>query len=164
MTYPVDAEQSGTHPNRGSILLAELNRVVVEDLKVIFGRSLMGVVLFGSAARGSMRVGSDIDLLIVLSPETTLDRDIYDKFPGASIDGHEVSPLFVSFPLPGQELRSVWLEAAVDGIVLFDDDLALTRLFSRIRTKIVEGKVRRCLAYGVPYWVNEECDTRSTKS
>lgn len=44
------------------VLLAEVRR----KLKTIYGPRLVRLVLFGSQSRGDARVGSDIDILVVL--------------------------------------------------------------------------------------------------
>jgi len=59
-------------------------------------------------------------------------------------------------PNSGQELRTVWLEAALDGLVLYDPALAVARLFGFIRNEIAQGKISRQFSYGIPYWVREE--------
>lgn len=120
-----------------------------------FGKKLIGVLLFGSAARGEMKRDSDIDILIVLK-DAHFDRDIYDRIKTISINDHTVSPLVVQLPTNEEALRSVWLEASIDGVMLFDTDFTLSRLLSHIRLQIISGVVKRRLAYGVPYWLRSE--------
>ncbi len=45
-------------------------------LHTVYGNRLKGVVLYGSAARGDMSLGSDIDLLVLLTPPVSLGREL----------------------------------------------------------------------------------------
>lgn len=121
-----------------------------------FSKDLVGIVLFGSAARGELRKSSDIDLLVVLKSEVLYDRDIYSGLKEAKIDDHAISPLIVNFPGEDEKARSIWLEAAIDGCVLYDTDLALSRFLINLRHLIASNNFQRRFAYGVPYWVQGE--------
>ena len=129
--------------------------VPLDRIKSVLGPSLSGVLLFGSAARGEMREGSDIDLLIVLSPEVPLTRSLYERWeqdiglPAAS----RISPHFVHLPSSEEKAGSLWYEAAVDATTLFDREGLLSRFLRGIRRFMAEGKVQRKSAYGHPYWV-----------
>lgn len=89
---------------------------VVERCKIMLGKTLVSIVLFGSLARGLQDTRSDIDLLIVVEKEVKNDfikniwtdflleygvkldiivmskQDVYDNF-------ERFSPLFLSFAL-----------------------------------------------------------------
>ncbi|MEW6775669.1 MAG: nucleotidyltransferase domain-containing protein [Bdellovibrionota bacterium] len=45
-------------------------------LRRTFGKRLVGVVLYGSRARGKERPGSDVDLLVLLKGKIAVDRDL----------------------------------------------------------------------------------------
>lgn len=119
-----------------------------------FPNEVEGIVLFGSWARGDVRSSSDIDLLVVLRPEMHLDRDVYSRLPTRHLNGHEVSPLFVQLPKDPEEIRGVWFEIALDGLVLYDRNLVLSSFLSRVRNFIADGRVQRLLAHGHPYWIH----------
>jgi hypothetical protein len=144
-------------------LIAELSDYITNSLVPAFGASLVGAVLFGSAARGAMRCSSDIDLLIILSRDGELDRDSYSCVPQIAINGHMVSPLLVKMIDQVEDIRSVWLEVALDGLVLFDTDLKVATLLARIRGEIANGCFRRQQVYGMPYWINARSNTIKTK-
>ena len=38
---------------------------IIKDIKTVFGKNLVSIVLFGSCATGKQREGSDIDILVV---------------------------------------------------------------------------------------------------
>jgi predicted nucleotidyltransferase len=119
------------------------------------GGELLGAVLFGSEARGEARTGSDIDLLLVAGPSVPLTRRLYalwDEKLGE--DRH--SPHFVHLPSSTADAGSLWLEAAVDGTVLYDREGRVGRFLGRLRRAIAAGRLTRKTAYGHPYWVKSE--------
>ena len=120
------------------------------------GDDIDGLVLFGSMARGQQTASSDIDLLIVLNRSTILDRDVYSRWKLGRFAGREIAPLFVHLPADGERVGGLWLEVALDGVVLFDRDLRVTRFLSRVRNLVAGGRVRRMITHGHPYWVYSE--------
>jgi hypothetical protein len=121
----------------------------------VLGKDLLGAVLFGSEARGEARSDSDIDLLLVTGPNIRLSRRLYslwDEQPG----DEKHSPHFVHLPATPAQAGSIWLEAAVDGIVLHDPEGRIVRLLGQLRRAIASGRLRREAAYGHPYWVKGE--------
>lgn len=112
-----------------------------------------GLVLFGSFARGREIASSDIDLLVVLNESVTLDRDVYSRWQLRRFSGREVAPLFVQIPGDGERVGGLWFEVAMDGIVLFDRDLRLSRFLAHVRNTVADGRVRRMVTHGHPYWV-----------
>jgi hypothetical protein len=125
---------------------------LVRAVRQIFGSSLVGVILFGSTARGDEHDGSDVDLLIVVAPERPLSRKLYGQWDEAWPTG-AYSPHFVHLPDRIEKAGSVWLEAAVDGVVLHDGGGSVQRFLGRLRRVIAEGGLVRRTAYGHPYWV-----------
>lgn len=123
-----------------------------------FGEDLLGVLVFGSWARGDASEGSDVDLLVVVGPDVAIVRSLYrawDEAAPAELtwDGRRLEVHFVRSPEPGEVPTSLWAEAAVDGIVLFERGLDLSRRLIDIRRRITAGVVRRRRAHGQPYWV-----------
>ncbi len=122
----------------------------------VLGGALLGVVAFGSWARDEMVERSDVDLLLVVEERTSLTRDLYRKWDaGARLrwDGHPVEPHFVHPPDPEERVSGLWAEAAVEGVILFERDLRLSRRLAEIRRRIAEGRLVRRDASGQPYWV-----------
>ena len=127
-------------------------------IRGLLGEDLLGVLLFGSVARGEARDGSDIDLLIVVADAVPLTRSLYERWdagPGSRLDDR-CSPHFVHLPAAAAEAGSIWFEAAVDGLPLLDDGGRISRLLARLRGEMAEGRLERRKAYGHPYWVR--CD------
>ncbi len=132
----------------------EVRAIPVQQIKELVGETLVGVLLFGSAARGEQRTGSDIDLLVVLDPEVPLARALYGRWD--DMIGHDtpLSPHFVHRPDDIQKVGSIWCEAAVDGTILYDRDGDLGHLLRELRGSMAEGRIRRKSAYGHPYWIH----------
>jgi uncharacterized protein len=128
---------------------------LVAAISELVGVALIGVVLFGSMARGDSREGSDLDLLVVIRQSLPLTRSLYSRWD-QRFAPDEGSPHFVHLPLDAMAAGSLWFEAAVDGIVLHDVDDEVARFLGSIRRLIASGKLTRRSAYGHPYWVKSE--------
>lgn len=121
---------------------------------------LVGIALFGSAARGDATERSDVDLLVVLERGTRIERSLYDRWDrvlrsrGSRAD-ERVSPQFVALPASPEAAGGVWLETAREGIVLDDRDGRLARSLIALRNLVATGAVTRKKAHGHPYWVWE---------
>lgn len=119
----------------------------------LHGSDLVGVVAFGSWARGEAGPASDVDVLVVLETARPLTRGLYrswDEDP-LSWNDHPVEPHLVHLVQPGA-VGTVWAEAAIDGIVLFERGLRVSRRLSAVRRKIAAGRLVRRTVHGQPYW------------
>ena len=119
-----------------------------------FGTDVVGVVLYGSWARGEATAASDIDVLVALEPTRPIARALYRDWDREPLDhdGHAVEVHFVALPAADAEPGPVWLEAAVDGVVVFDRDHRIARHLGRVRGALASGAVERRSAHGQPYW------------
>ena len=120
----------------------------------LFGRRLVGVLAFGSWARGEAADRSDVDVLVVVEKGVGLDRNLYAKWDEAPVrwNGRPADPHFVRLPEPGETVGGVWAEAALDGVVLFERGLELSLRLVSVRHDIAEGRLVRRFAHGQPYW------------
>ncbi|HXG53868.1 MAG TPA: nucleotidyltransferase domain-containing protein [Vicinamibacterales bacterium] len=127
---------------------------VVEWVEGAFGGAVAGVVLYGSWTRGEATSESDVDLLIVLDASQPLQRELYRRCDTANLawDGHPLQAQVVHLPEAGVVRGGLWPEIALDGIVLVERDLLLSRRLVEIRRAIVEGRLVRRTAHGQPYW------------
>jgi predicted nucleotidyltransferase len=122
---------------------------------------LRGIVLFGSQARGTSTLSSDVDLLLVLDSEASLERDLYRQWDelmqglGGSVHS-ALSPQFVRLPQRSDEAGSLWLEVALDGRVLWESDHQISHLLGQLRKRIAAGDLQRKLTHGQPYWIRRE--------
>jgi len=121
----------------------------------LVGRDLIAVAVYGSWARGEAMAGSDVDLLVVVAPSVRLARGLYRKWDAEPVDwdGRPVEPHFVHLPDPLEMVAGLWAEVALDGIVLFDDELRLSARLVQVRRDIAERRIVRRTSHGQPYWV-----------
>lgn len=120
----------------------------------LFAEALVGVVVFGSWARGEAAEASDVDLLVVVDERIALTRDLYrtwDEEP-LSWDGHAVEPHFVHLPAADETVAGLWAEVALDGVVLFARGYELARCLAQVRREIVAGRIVRRVVHGHAYW------------
>lgn len=131
---------------------------LVDTAATLFGDDLVGIVLFGSVARGDEHDGSDVDVLFVLRATRAINRALYliwDEAPGAD----RISPHFVHLPRAGAAPTSLWIEVAIDGIVLHDPGAVIARRLSALRRALAAGVVRSATAHGQRYWIHAKGET-----
>lgn len=124
------------------------------------GADLDGVTLFGSAARGEQHEGSDTDWLLVVRDGVRVERKLYTRWDRLGLD-ERIAPRIVGWPERQELAGSLWLEAALDGIVLWEREGRVSRFLARLRRWMWEGRVERKLTYGVPYWVKSHAKHRT---
>ncbi|HEX6694890.1 MAG TPA: hypothetical protein VF035_09360 [Longimicrobiales bacterium] len=66
--------------------------------------------------------------------------------------GYPVEPHFVRLPGEDDRVTGLWAEVAVEGAVIFDPALRLSRWLGRVRRAIGDGRMVRRSAHGQPYW------------
>ena len=136
---------------------------VVVMIRAGLGADLLGVVAYGSFARGELAAGSDVDLLVVLSEGVKITRSLYRQWDGVvpAWEGREIDLHFVHLPDRDDPVSGTWAEAGVCGIVLYDHDLLVSRRLIDIRSRIAGGELTRRMAQGQPYWIHEKRDAKS---
>ena len=123
-----------------------------------WGQDLVGIALFGSAARGEATASSDIDLLIVLATGREISRAHYDRWAAVLRSrgrrgDDRVSPQFVALPADASRAGGLWLEAAREAIILLDPSAQIARVLIALRDYLLSGAVVRRSVHGHPYWV-----------
>ncbi|MBS3968007.1 MAG: nucleotidyltransferase domain-containing protein [Truepera sp.] len=147
--------------------VSEFSAQVAEILKDGYQDKLVSVCLFGSAARGQLRKGSDIDFLVVLKEAyQTYPKRVKELMPLlASIRESEEYERLEGFALnlePSFLISTVdevmrhpplLIEIAQEGKILFDRDDFLKQELNKVRKAMVRlGSVRKETAHG-HYWV-----------
>jgi predicted nucleotidyltransferase len=125
----------------------------IGDAIEMFGAALVGVVEYGSLMRDEAGPESDADFLLVLDRSQMITRDLYRQWDALShsVAGRRVDAHFTH--IPNQPTRGgIWAEAAVDGRVLFERDLAVSRALVAIRRDIADGRLKRRTVHGQSYW------------
>ncbi len=124
-----------------------------------WGENVVGLVLFGSVARGEQTPPSDLDLLIVLNSKIKLSRSLYKIWDLKSAEvfnkefNSKVSPHFIHIPQDTMGAGGLWYEVSIDGIVLWEKNYLISRFLKRIRESILSGSIKRFMTHGHPYWV-----------
>jgi predicted nucleotidyltransferase len=137
------------------LALAEPGGPVVARAATLLGDGLMAVVAYGSWARNELAAGSDVDVLVVAERRIPITRGLYRRWDAEPVAwaSHPVEPHFVHLPPTSAAPSGTWAEAAIDGVVLFDRDLVVSRRLVKFRRAIMEGRVVRRESHGQPYWV-----------
>jgi predicted nucleotidyltransferase len=135
---------------------------VVLAIRARCGANVLGVVAYGSFARGELAAGSDVDLLVVLAAGVKITRSLYRQWEDAvpAWEQREVDLHFVHLPDAGDPVSGSWAEVAVCGILLYDRDLVVSRRLIDIRTRIASGELVRRMSQGQPYWIHEGRDAQ----
>lgn len=128
--------------------------MVVERAAALLGERLIGVVTFGSWARGEAADTSDVDVLIVVEAGVPLARALYRAWDETPVtwEGRPVEPHFVHQPSPEGRVGSIWGEVAIDGVVLFERGVLVSDRLARVRRDILTGRLVRRIVHGQPYW------------
>lgn len=148
------SSQSPKSALKNSILPGFLERVVQQ-----WRSKLIGLILFGSAARGEATSESDIDLLLVMKPEIKIERNLYrlwEEFCGEHFSPHDygtISPHFAGLPGSVFEAGGLWYETAIEGIILWERKRLISRFLASVRKAMAHGKIRRRVLHGSPYWI-----------
>ncbi|MGH3088095.1 MAG: nucleotidyltransferase domain-containing protein [Rubrobacteraceae bacterium] len=109
------------------------------------GNDLVAVVLFGSRARGESREGSDWDVLVVASnlPGRILERAVYLKRMLPEFRRGEVGLLAKTPEEFAAGLPELYLDIAVDGVILHDADEYMAKRLRFLRAVIRDKGLRR---------------------
>lgn len=117
---------------------------------------IIGIVLYGSAARGSATAASDVDVLVAVSPDFAVTRSVYAHLDRIFSDVPRLSLGVAHLPDPRRRVGTLWLEAAQEGVVLFERGREVTDVLVAIRRQIAAGRVLRRETHGQGYWVHAQ--------
>ncbi|MBI5653813.1 MAG: nucleotidyltransferase domain-containing protein [Chloroflexi bacterium] len=141
--------------NRVTRRSAILDRAVAR-LRDALGDNLVGIVLYGSYARGEARADSDIDLLVIARglPAQWYDRQIFLHAPLDT--GEDMPTILVLGKTPTEfeeQFPSLYLDIGLDGVILYDQGGYTKRKLARIRQIIQDaGLVRERLNDHNMFW------------
>lgn len=123
-----------------------------KEAKRLYKKNLIGLLLFGSQARGDVHDQSDTDILIVVTPNIRIERDLYRPWDSRLADNISVN--ITNLPKTATDAGSLWLECALDAQIIYDPSAQIKTMLSCIRELITSGKVRRHVTHGQGFWVN----------
>lgn len=117
--------------------------------------NLLGVVIYGSWARKDVRDSSDFDVLIVVRNEKKINRRLYQDWDllNLKMDNKDVEANFVYLPSLEKSPAGIWAEIAIDGIVIYEKEFAVSRYLSFVRQNIADHKIQRFFSHGQPFWI-----------
>jgi len=148
-------------------LMLKLGSRITSILKEHFGVKLISVCLYGSAVRGALRNGSDIDFLIVLGDaplsyhkrvksiihllEGIRESQEYRKIENLDLD---LEPSFLIMKKMEVETHpNILIDISHEGIILFDKEDYLKKHLNEIKEKMVKlGSIKKITPHG-HYWV-----------
>ncbi|MGE4162789.1 MAG: toxin-antitoxin system HicB family antitoxin [Vicinamibacterales bacterium] len=122
--------------------------------EAVAGSRLAGLLVHGSVVRGEARTSSDLDVLIVVDTALPLTRSLYRAWDegNLAVEGTAIDAHFVHLPSEPERAGSVWCEAAVEGLLLWDRDGRVQQTLVTIRRAIAGGRLVRRQLHGQPYW------------
>ena len=144
-----------------------------EELLVRYGDDIMGLLVFGSVARGDWNEDSDIDLLIVLREFGKSRRDVLrdmNDLRGEMRESKEYKecvsagqyPILEIYPVESDDagrFRRMYLDALTEGIVVFERENILSDLIERFKERLKEMGARRIeIPTKGHYWVLGELE------
>ena len=127
----------------------------IQPLEKSFSHHFLGVVLFGSQARGTARQTSDVDILIVFDPEFVIDRKLYRELERILPEELHSNLSFqcVSISEKIDKPSAFWLEIAQDGKILSDKTGRILARLNQLKETIARGIYRKQYSHGQGYWM-----------
>lgn len=131
---------------------------LVERIQRAYGENLLGVLVFGSGARGDFSLASDLDLLIVLRSSGKGLRERVSAFFEAvgdtmTVDRFSIllSPLVITQE-EAQSFHPLYLEILQHHLLLYDPEHFLARWLEHVRHQIQTGSVEAFQGSRRSYW------------
>ena len=118
-----------------------------------FHNAIIGILLYGSYARGEATSRSDIDILVVLDSSVLIKRVIYSEIDSLSGMDQRYSVMLSHLPEPEKRASTLWLEVAQECVILSDQDHKIAKAIAFLQSLISKGKVQRKESHGQGYWV-----------
>ena len=150
-----------------SLLISKLGSRINLILQENFGSNLISLCLFGSASRGSLREGSDIDFLVVLDKapasyhsrakqivplvDKILDTSEYAILEERNLDLEPSFLLLTTFEVEAHP--PILIDLSHEGEILYDKDDFLKRHLTEVRITLDKLGAVKKQAPGGYYWV-----------
>lgn len=143
----------------------ELQQILLSEVKSFYQEGLVTLAVFGSAARGTYRFDSDLDILIIADD---LPRGRIKRVAQFMMVEEKIEPFLVSlrkegintyispiFKTPQEaEIGSpLFLDMVEDARILFDRDGFFSKILDRLRQKLKKLGARRIWQGNAWYWI-----------
>jgi predicted nucleotidyltransferase len=151
-------------PSETAVRWRALADRVAEEYRAALGSELLGIALFGSAARGQAGPNSDLDLYAVTRRRIPLLDPRIDvahrraresaEYRGLVLDGYRPEPMPV-FHSVAELTAHPWilLDISHHGIIVSDPDGVLTCELNAVRRRLTDLGARRVVqSDGTWYW------------
>lgn len=125
--------------------------VIIQAAQKAYGGGFLGLLLFGSQARGDVHDASDTDLLLVVRDTIRIERAMYRTWDALLPEG--ISLHIAHVPSDLSNPGSLWLECALDARILFDPAGLLGKTLHTVKELILSGAFTRRTTHGQGYWV-----------
>ena len=117
---------------------------VLKSVKNLYGKNLISLVVFGSYARGTQNLNSDIDILIILKKSKKSRRDrLLEFIDNVKEDEVEINPIIKT--IDEVKITPLMYNIALEGKILFDRN----DFFLNFRNMILNLNIKK---YGVGGW------------
>lgn len=143
----------------------ELERMLLSEIRCLYGKRLISVVLFGSVARETQSFDSDIDLLIIADelPKGRMKRigefgSVEDKIEPLlkSLRKKEGINTYISAiikrPEEAQKGSPLFLDMVEDANILFDRDGFFEGVLDRLKKRLKDLGAKRIWRGNIWYW------------
>jgi len=109
-------------------------RTLLEIIKQTVDQEIVSIILFGSAATGHFKKGSDIDILIIVKEyNESVCREYWKqiKKEGYQMLGIPIDPIFAEEKALDDVTSSFYLDIISDGKVIYGKDVLDRNIFKR---------------------------------
>jgi len=142
----------------------KIQKGLVKEAKRFYGRRLISIVLYGSAARGTQRFDSDLDCLLVCKtfPKGRMRRmkefEKVEDSLGSLLDDMKRKGVMITlspiFKTPDEVERGspLFLDMVEDALILHDKDDFFARRLARLRERLEALGAKRIWRGNAWYW------------
>jgi predicted nucleotidyltransferase len=145
--------------------IEELQQKILKEVKSFYKDALVSFVVFGSAARGTYRFDSDLDILIIarnlpkgrmkrVAQFMTVEEKIEPLLRSLQKDGINtfISPVLKT-PREAEMGSPLFLDMVEDALILHDQDGFFSKILERLRQKLKELGAKRIWQGNAWYWI-----------
>jgi predicted nucleotidyltransferase len=141
-----------------------LEKRLLSEIKTLYSKRLISVVVFGSVGRGTQRCDSDLDLLVIADQ---LPRGRMKRMEEFSVIEHRIGPVLKSLreagmttdlspviksPEEAERGSPLFLDMVEDARILIDRNGFFEKVLSRLRGRLKQLGAKRIWMGSAWYW------------